>query len=89
MAKIGTKTNTKTQNEFSKFLVGYRLIHNMSQRDLGEMLGLPASNIGIVEAGNVDLPISLFAKLFKHLSKPEQQRVKEIFQEAINKTLES
>lgn len=78
----------REQSPFAKFVVGYRMVNGLSQRDLATKLGVVPTVVALIELDRNDLPISFFKHLCKHLEANEVKRVQEMFYNKLDSLLE-
>lgn len=81
-------TEKREQSQFAKFVVGYRMVNGLSQRDLAAKLGVVGTVVALVELDRNDLPISFFKHLCKHLEANEVKRVQAMFYNKLDALLE-
>jgi len=81
--------SSKDRSPFTTWLVGWRLKHGLSQRDLARKLGLSPGRISHVETDFGAFNPTTFAKtLRKHLTRAEWQEAKAALLEQISDSLD-
>jgi transcriptional regulator with XRE-family HTH domain len=88
-SKAKTKPmDQKNQTDFSRFIINYRMVHNLSQRELANKLEMSYTPVALLELGKDKMPVAFFRRLYPHLSNDERAAVRMMFQAAILREIE-